>query len=282
MPAGSGTNWTGLPASGSRRRGEGARFTMFGPGAMPTSWRTWTSTSRPTSMRFCRWSRRWCPATATWRSALVSPAAPTSFAGRKRELISRSYNRVLRTLLATRFSDAQCGFKAIRADRARQLLPLVKDRGWFFDTELLVLAERAACGSTRCPSTGSRTQIRASTSSRRHERTCVGVWRLLRDLRPGQMRLARSAHEPRTPNVRLAGRCVSWRSGSRARLRTRSCISFFRTGMSGQAANAHGAPAHGDRQHGRESSVHVRNPGPPHTHCGTRRRAWPSSPWHWR
>jgi putative flippase GtrA len=63
--------------------------------------------------------------------------------GPKRELISRCYNRLLRTALATRFSDAQCGFKAIRADRARALLPLVDDTGWFFDTELLVLAERA-------------------------------------------------------------------------------------------------------------------------------------------
>ena len=63
--------------------------------------------------------------------------------GPKRELISRSYNLLLRTTLSIRFSDAQCGFKAIRADRARLLLPLVEDTGWFFDTELLVLAERA-------------------------------------------------------------------------------------------------------------------------------------------
>ncbi len=63
--------------------------------------------------------------------------------GPKRELISRCYNALLKATLATRFSDAQCGFKAIRADRARELLPLVEDTGWFFDTELLVLAERA-------------------------------------------------------------------------------------------------------------------------------------------
>ena len=49
---------------------------------------------------------------------------------------------MLRGTLATRFTDAQCGFKAIRADVARRLLPLVEDTGWFFDTELLVLAER--------------------------------------------------------------------------------------------------------------------------------------------
>jgi len=63
--------------------------------------------------------------------------------GMKRELISRGYNLLLRGALATGFSDAQCGFKAIRADAAAALLPLVRDPGWFFDTELLVLAERA-------------------------------------------------------------------------------------------------------------------------------------------
>ena len=63
--------------------------------------------------------------------------------GTKRELISRCYNLILRGALAARFSDAQCGFKAIRRDVARGLLPLVEDTGWFFDTELLVLAQRA-------------------------------------------------------------------------------------------------------------------------------------------
>ncbi|HEX7805789.1 MAG TPA: dolichyl-phosphate beta-glucosyltransferase, partial [Cellulomonas sp.] len=63
--------------------------------------------------------------------------------GPAREVISRSYNLLLRGTLAARFSDAQCGFKAIRSDAAHALLPLVADTGWFFDTELLVLAERA-------------------------------------------------------------------------------------------------------------------------------------------
>jgi len=63
--------------------------------------------------------------------------------GPRREIISRCYNLLLHATLGTGFSDAQCGFKAIRADAARQLLPLTTDRGWFFDTELLVLAERA-------------------------------------------------------------------------------------------------------------------------------------------
>jgi putative flippase GtrA len=63
--------------------------------------------------------------------------------GPKRELISRCYNLLLHAFMGARFSDAQCGFKAIRRAQARALLPLVQDTGWFFDTELLVLAERA-------------------------------------------------------------------------------------------------------------------------------------------
>jgi len=63
--------------------------------------------------------------------------------GSRRELISRCYNCLTRLALGCRFSDAQCGFKAIRADRARKLLPWIEDDGWFLDTELLVIAERA-------------------------------------------------------------------------------------------------------------------------------------------
>ncbi len=58
--------------------------------------------------------------------------------GAKRELISRSYNLILRHTLSTRFLDTTCGFTAIRRELAAHLLPLVEDNGWFFDTELLV------------------------------------------------------------------------------------------------------------------------------------------------
>nr|WP_229866480.1 MULTISPECIES: bifunctional glycosyltransferase family 2/GtrA family protein [Sinomonas] len=67
--------------------------------------------------------------------------------GPKREFVSRSYNFLLHSLMGAGFSDAQCGFKAIRADVAQELLPHTLDTAWFFDTELLVLAER--CG-LRC------------------------------------------------------------------------------------------------------------------------------------
>jgi len=60
----------------------------------------------------------------------------------EREVLSRTYNGLIHAGFRASFSDAQCGFKAIRADVARRLLPLVEDDGWFFDTELLLLAER--------------------------------------------------------------------------------------------------------------------------------------------
>jgi putative flippase GtrA len=63
--------------------------------------------------------------------------------GPRREIISRGYNLLLQASLGTRFSDAQCGFKAIRRECAAELLPRTSDTAWFFDTELLVLAERA-------------------------------------------------------------------------------------------------------------------------------------------
>lgn len=62
--------------------------------------------------------------------------------GLKREVISRVYNRILRTVLRCGFTDAQCGFKALRRDVVDVLVPMVLDDGWFFDTELLLLAER--------------------------------------------------------------------------------------------------------------------------------------------
>jgi glycosyltransferase involved in cell wall biosynthesis len=63
--------------------------------------------------------------------------------GPKREFISRAYMLVLRLALGAHFTDAQCGFKAVRTSVAKQLVPSVRDEGWFFDTELLILAQRA-------------------------------------------------------------------------------------------------------------------------------------------
>ncbi len=100
--------------------------------------------------------------------------------GPKRELISRSYNLILRTVLRVGFRDAQCGFKAMRADAAKLLLPAVRDQAWFFDTELLVLAQRAGLRVHEVPvdwvdDPDSRVAI-ASTALA----DLRGIWRLLR------------------------------------------------------------------------------------------------------
>ena len=60
----------------------------------------------------------------------------------KREVISRSYNLLIKGMFFSSFSDAQCGFKGLTRKAAQALVPNVKDTGWFFDTELLLLAEK--------------------------------------------------------------------------------------------------------------------------------------------
>lgn len=63
--------------------------------------------------------------------------------GLKREVISRCYNMILRTATGARFTDAQCGFKAGRRDVVQALLPAIENENWFFDSELLLLAEES-------------------------------------------------------------------------------------------------------------------------------------------
>jgi putative flippase GtrA len=116
--------------------------------------------------------------------------------GPKRELISRSYNLILRTTLRAGFSDAQCGFKAVRTDVARELLPLVEDQGWFFDTELLVLAEHNGLRIHEVPvdwvdDPVSRVDIvQTATDDLR------GVWRMMRRFARGDGELATARDVP--------------------------------------------------------------------------------------
>ena len=149
-----------------------------------------------------RSSRRCCPGTPTSRSAAGSRAAPGWSRGPKRELISRGYNLLLRGTLATRFSDAQCGFKAIRADVAARLLPHVSDPGWFFDTELLVLAERTGLRIHEVPvdwvdDPDSRVDIVATALA-----DLRGIARLLRAFATGRVPVAQlRAQLGRTPGA---------------------------------------------------------------------------------
>ncbi|XVV06256.1 glycosyltransferase [Actinosynnema sp. CA-248983] len=128
--------------------------------------------------------------------------------GPKREFISRCYNLILRGALATRFSDAQCGFKAIRADVARRLLPHVEDTGWFFDTELLVLAERAGARIHEVPvdwvdDPDSRVDIVSTAIADLKGVARVGRGLLTGRIPIGELRaqLGREPLEPSTPGV---------------------------------------------------------------------------------
>lgn len=119
--------------------------------------------------------------------------------GPKREFISRSYNLILRTALGVSFSDAQCGFKAIRTDVARRLLPVVEDGDWFFDTELLTLAQRIGLRIHEVPvdwtdDPDSRVDI-ASTATE----DLKGVWRLIRGFSTGRIPVARLQSELMRP-----------------------------------------------------------------------------------
>lgn len=127
----------------------------------------------------------------------------------KREFISRSYNLVLRTALRCRFSDAQCGFKALRRDVAHDLLPLVEDQGWFFDTEILILAERNGLRIHEVPvdwvdDPDSRVEI-ASTA----REDLKGVGRLLLSFTRGQGRIGAG---PARPVDQTAGQALHFAS----------------------------------------------------------------------
>lgn len=72
----------------------------------------------------------------------LSPDAETT-RSLKREVLSRGYNLLVKLFFDTHFTDAQCGFKGVNRATVRRLVPHVEDRKWFFDTELLVLAEKS-------------------------------------------------------------------------------------------------------------------------------------------
>ncbi|HMB71257.1 MAG TPA: dolichyl-phosphate beta-glucosyltransferase [bacterium] len=69
----------------------------------------------------------------------------------RREILSRGYNLLVKLTFGTRFTDAQCGFKGIRREAVQRLVPHVEDRKWFFDTELLVIAEKSGHGIDEVP-----------------------------------------------------------------------------------------------------------------------------------
>ncbi len=108
----------------------------------------------------------------------------------EREILSRGYNRLVHLAFRAGFTDAQCGFKALRRDVARRLLPLVEDDGWFFDTELLLLAERNGFRIHEVPvdwieDLDSRVDIASTVAG-----DIAGLWRMRRAFWRGRGRLA--------------------------------------------------------------------------------------------
>ncbi|WJV47683.1 bifunctional glycosyltransferase family 2/GtrA family protein [Streptomyces flavofungini] len=168
--------------------------------------------------------------------------------GPKREFVSRAYNLILRGSLHARFSDAQCGFKALRADVARELLPLVEDTGWFFDTEMLVLAERAGLRIHEVPVDWVDDPDSTVHIVRTAAEDLKGVWRVGRALAVGALPLDRLARpfgddprDRRVPGVpgglarQLVGFCAV---GALSTLFYLLLYSGFRTVTGAQAANA--------------------------------------------
>lgn len=112
--------------------------------------------------------------------------------GPKREVISRSYNMLLKATMRSGFSDAQCGFKAVRADVARELLPMIEDQEWFFDTELLLLAEHNGLRIHEVPvdwvdDADSRVDVFGTAAA-----DLRGIWRMARRVATGRASLDRS------------------------------------------------------------------------------------------
>jgi putative flippase GtrA len=131
----------------------------------------------------------------------------------KREFISRSYNLLLRSTMGVSFSDAQCGFKAITRQAADHLLPLCEDDAWFFDTEMLVLAEHAGLRVHEVPvdwvdDVNSSVDIRATAAE-----DLRGMWRVSRGLATGRIPVApvyeAIGRQPfSTPHVGIVGQVL--------------------------------------------------------------------------
>ena len=185
--------------------------------------------------------------------------------GPKRELISRGYNLLLRGALRARFSDAQCGFKAIRSDVARELLPLVEDTAWFFDTELLVLAERANLRIHEVP-----VDWVDDPDSR------VDIWRTARDDVRGIVRLGSALLRGTMPlaevTERLGRKTPPERTATGTQVALFAMIGVFSTRGVRRAVppaphpaqplprQRHRAGGHGRGEHRRQPALHLRHP----------------------
>lgn len=207
--------------------------------------------------------------------------------GPRREVISRCYNALLRSTLAVGFSDAQCGFKAVRRDVAERLLPLVKDSEWFFDTELLVIAERAGLRIHEVPvdwvdDPDSRVEILATALA-----DLRGIARIGRALARGTLPTAGLRRSAEDQQAGLVGQLL--RFGAVGAVSTVGYVLLYallRPEAGGQAANALAllACAVANTAANRRLTFGLRGRGGALRHqakgCWSSRSAWPSPAGH--
>ena len=183
--------------------------------------------------------------------------------------LARLQPAAARHALRTRFSDAQCGFKAIRRDVARELLPLVEDDAWFFDTELLVLAERAGLRIHEVPvdwvdDPDSRVDIAAtaSTTSAGSPGSAAPADRPA----PAGRRLRAAGPRVRRCRRRSAAacrwRCSRW-SGSPRRWPTPALYLLLRGSTGAWTANLLALLLTAIGEHRGQPAAHLRRPRPP-------------------
>jgi putative flippase GtrA len=134
--------------------------------------------------------------------------------GPRREMISRTYNMLLKVTMRNSFSDAQCGFKAVRSEVARELLPMIEDQEWFFDTELLLLAEHNGLRIHEVPvdwvdDGDSRVNVIGTAAA-----DLRGIWRMARRVATGRasIDLTGSPTAPEPADTDLGGQLVRFAS----------------------------------------------------------------------
>ena len=156
---------TGVRVLRLEQKGRGRALRAAWSASRAASSRTWTSTCRPTCTRCCRCSRRCSRATARSRSARAWRAGSRVARGPKREFISRAYNHILRAGAARTLHRRPV---RVQGGPRRRCCPscstAVRDEAWFFDTELLIAAQRARDAHPR----GSGRLGRRSRLARRH------------------------------------------------------------------------------------------------------------------
>ncbi|MGN0076219.1 MAG: glycosyltransferase, partial [Parafannyhessea sp.] len=135
----------------------------------------------------------------------------------KREFISRCYNLLLNLAFSYHVADAQCGFKAMRAQAARAFLPIVQDNEWFFDTELLVVSRQASLTLREVPVTWVEDTNTTVDIPKTVRQDLAGIRRLRAAIRTHRLDTQIASVQPRAAHSRNARDAASWQDAAQAR-----------------------------------------------------------------